>query len=66
MGNTLCVLVDPRLPLQEWRYKYNVVYLIWSYNISYTVNPLYTDARYNDEIRYNGNLTAKKPALKSW
>ena len=30
-----------------------------------TVNPLYTDTRYNDKIRYNGNLTGTNPSLKS-
>ena len=28
-----------------------------------TVNPLYTDTRYNDKIRYNHNLNATKPSL---
>ena len=30
----------------------------------YTVNPLYTDARYNDKIRYNDNLNVTKHSLK--
>ena len=30
------------------------------------VNPLYTDTRYNDKIRYNDNLNATKPSLKRW
>ena len=29
-----------------------------------TDNPVYTDTRYNDKIRYNDNLTATKPLLK--
>ena len=29
-----------------------------------TDNPLYTDIRYNDKIRYNDNLTVMKPSLK--
>ena len=31
---------------------------------TYTVNPLYTDTRYNDKIHYNNNLTSTKPSLK--
>ena len=31
---------------------------------SNTVNPLYTDTRYNDKICYNDNLTVTKPLLK--
>ena len=27
-------------------------------------NPLYTDTRYNDTIRYNDNLAVTKPLLK--
>ena len=27
-------------------------------------NPLYTDTRYNDKIRYNDNLTVMKPLLQ--
>ena len=26
--------------------------------------PLYSDTRYNDEIRYNDNLTVMKPSFK--
>ena len=29
-----------------------------------TDNPFYTDTRYNDKIRYNNNLTVKKPSLQ--
>ena len=29
-----------------------------------TVNPLYTDTRYNDKIRYNDNLNVTKPSRK--
>ena len=29
-----------------------------------TNNPLYTDTRYNDKIRYDDNLTVTKPSLK--
>ena len=29
-----------------------------------TDNPLFTNTRYNDDIRYNDNLTVKKPSLK--
>ena len=29
-----------------------------------TDNPLYTDSRYNDKIRYNDNFTVTKPSLK--
>ena len=29
-----------------------------------TVNPLYTDTRYNDKFRYNDNLNVTKPLLK--
>ena len=28
-----------------------------------TDNPLYTDTRYNDKVRYNDNLTVTKPSL---
>ena len=27
-----------------------------------TVNPFYTDIRYNDKIRYNNNMTVTKPS----
>ena len=27
-------------------------------------NPLYTDAQYNDKIRYSDNLTVTEPSLK--
>ena len=30
----------------------------------HTENPLYTDTRYNDKIRYNENLSVTKPLLK--
>ena len=30
----------------------------------YTDNTLFTDTLYNDEIRYNDNLTVTKPSLK--
>ena len=30
----------------------------------YTDNPLYTDTRYDEKIRYNDNLTVTKPSLK--
>ena len=29
-----------------------------------TVNPLYTDIRYNDKIHYNDNLNVTKSSLK--
>ena len=29
-----------------------------------TANPLYTDTRYNDQIRYNDNLNVTKPSLR--
>ena len=29
-----------------------------------TDNPLYTDTRYNDKIRYTDNLNLMKPSLK--
>ena len=29
-----------------------------------TDNPLYTNTRYNDKIRYNDNLNVTKPSLK--
>ena len=32
--------------------------------IDNTVNPLYTDTRYNGKNRYNNNLTVTKPSLK--
>ena len=32
----------------------------------YTGNPLYTDTRYNDKIRYNDYLTVTKPSLKRY
>ena len=32
--------------------------------IDNTDNPLYTDIRYNDKIRYNDNLTVTKSSLK--
>ena len=32
--------------------------------IAYTDNPLYTDSRYNNKIRYNDNLAVTKPSLK--
>ena len=28
------------------------------------VNPLYTDTRYNDKIRYSDNMTITKPSLR--
>ena len=31
--------------------------------IKCTENPLSTDTRYNDKIRYNDNLSVKKPSL---
>ena len=36
------------------------------YNLLYPItdNPLYTDTRYNDKIRYNNNLNGTKPSLK--
>ena len=33
-------------------------------SLTYTVNPLYTDTRYNDKIRYNDNLNVTKPSMK--
>ena len=30
----------------------------------FTDNPLYTDTRYKDKLRYNDNLTVTKPSLK--
>ena len=32
----------------------------------FTVNRLYSNARYNDKIRQNDNLTGTKPSLKRW
>ena len=32
--------------------------------IGITDNPLYTDTRYNDKIRYNDNLTVTQTSLK--
>ena len=32
--------------------------------VTTTDNPLYTDSRYNDKIRYNDNLTVMKASLK--
>ena len=29
-----------------------------------THNPLYTDTRYNDKIRYDNNMTDTKPSLQ--
>ena len=29
-------------------------------------NPLYTETRYNDKIRYNDFMTGTKPSLTSW
>ena len=37
-----------------------------AYRIFFTVNPLYTNTRYNDKILYNDNLTGTKPSLKKW
>ena len=37
---------------------------LYSYKI--TVNPLYTDTRYNDMSRYNSNLTGTKLSHKRW
>ena len=39
---------------------------IWGLCAQGTVNPLYTDTRYNDKIRYNDNLNVTKPSLKRW
>ena len=33
-------------------------------NSDYTVNPLYTDIRYNDKTRINGSLNGTKLLLK--
>ena len=33
-------------------------------DIGFTDNPLYTETRYNDKIRYNDNLTVTKLSLK--
>ena len=42
--------------------------IIWSLyeilNKTDTDNPLYTDTRYNDKIRYNDILTVTQPSLK--
>ena len=34
------------------------------FTVMYTVNPLHTDTRYNDEIHYNDNFTVTKPSRK--
>ena len=40
---------------------------LWSAECSWrTVNPLYTDTRYNDKIHYNDNLNVTKHSLKRW
>ena len=39
------------------------IYKSLTYN---TVNPLYTDTRHNDKVRYNDNLNVTKPLLKRW
>ena len=36
------------------------------FKIGTTVNPPYTDTRYNDKIRYNNNLNVTKSSLKTW
>ena len=42
------------------------LYLQWQQGHWYTVNPLYTDTRYNDKIRYNDNLNVMKHSLRRW
>ena len=34
------------------------------YNNARTVNPVYTDIRYDDKTRYNDDSTGRKPLLK--
>ena len=52
-----CVLSD--LPLGV------IGVIVTTLDIFYTTdNPLYTDTRYNDKIRYNNNLTVTKLSLK--
>ena len=36
------------------------------HEIIYTVNLLYTNTRYNDQIPYKNNLNVRKPSLKRW
>ena len=39
--------------------------LLWAFvHDMNTDNPLYTDTRYNDKVRYNYNFTVIKPSLK--
>ena len=42
------------------------MYSLFIWYMEYTVNPLYTDTRYNGKIRYNDNLNVTKPSLKRW
>ena len=48
----------------RWLYQGKLILLLYSRG---TVNPLYTDTRYNDKIkiRYYGNFTGKNSSLKS-
>ena len=42
---------------------YAEVFIHESLRATNTENPLYTDTRYNDKIRYNDNLAVMKPSL---
>ena len=44
--------------------KLSQLFCFTSANEPTTDNPLYTDTRYNDKIRYNDNLTVTKPSLQ--
>ena len=56
---------EPRsqLSINQWLIKVFVCRLIIKKN-AYIVNPLFTDNRYNDNIRYNDYLNVTKPSPK--
>ena len=50
--------------LLAWTVSTTTVCRMMQDNKMLTVNPLYTDIRYNDKIRYNDNLNVTKPSLR--
>ena len=49
-------------PNLDWQEK--LIFIFYHLHITCLDNPLYTDTRYNDKIRYNDNLTVTKPLLR--
>ena len=43
---------------------YKIKIMLWIVSFLITVNPLFTDTRYNDKIRYNENFTDTNTSLK--